>query len=573
MAIYIKGNSVPNAQRYILLGRLNGQGDGTYTEYAEQVVSQSGQEINFNLSNLRDSGKLSALKYDFVVQARATDYEDSNYSNVITCNLGTGEITNPNVYTFQISTDTPGAIVTMNSENRSSIQVAPGTSVNWSVSASGYVTQSGTETINGDVIKNVTLVANTPVNPSSYTFTINPTPTSATVTLSATGYSTVSGTGNKSIAVANGTVVNWRVSNTGHVTQSGNHTVTSNYTLPITLTEESGGEIDTSATRLTSYGDNVTAPSRLASKAYIANIQNSFARGTTVSYIEFPVAYSTNKVYYTEGNSVTFPVDVWVFDAATNTPVEQLVDGQNFTTSLSTNDNYTCQTVVVPINRTFNYDFYFGYANVPSSNNIALAYGSLAGNYLSGTEFAIGTPITPGSNYGIPCSIYGTGSTYVAPDDVDDMNQVAYYNETASSVMAGNCYVASKAQTIPANTEIKILDIKAKGDQLTGVNVYVVNANTNIIEEMLLNEATQDTITSTRIDSQVLRLEVNKTYNHPVYFLFNAERSGGSTGMLMKSGVANSILLVDDERKPAVGDDLTDGEWKSGYNIGFAVYN
>jgi hypothetical protein len=55
----------------------------------------------------------------------------------------------------------------MNGENRSSIQVAPGTSVNWSVSASGYVTQSGTETVNGDVVKNVTLVADAPVNPPS----------------------------------------------------------------------------------------------------------------------------------------------------------------------------------------------------------------------------------------------------------------------------------------------------------------------------------------------------------------------------------------------------------------------
>ena len=353
-------------------------------------------------------------------------------------------------------------------------------------------------------------------------------------------------------------------------------TINSNTTVTYTYTANSGagGGIDTSATRLTTYGDTITAPNRLASKAYMANVQNSFARGTTVSYIEFPVAYGSNKVYYTEGDSVTFPVDVWVFDVATNKPIEKLIDSQNFTTSLSTNDNYTCHTIIVPINRTFDYDFYFGYANVPSSGNIALAYGSCAGNYLSGTEFEIGTAITSGQNYGIACSIYGTGSTYVEPDDVDDMNQVVYYNETASSVMAGNCYVASKAQTIPANTEIKIMDIKVKGDKIEGVNVYVVNADTNIIEEMLLDEATQDSVLSTRIGSQVLRLEVNKTYNHPIYFLFNAERTGGNaTGMLMKSGVANSLLLTDDERKPAVGDDLTGEAWKSGYNIGFAVYN
>lgn len=413
-----------------------------------------------------------------------------------------------------------------------------------------------------------------PVTPTNYTFTINPDPTSATVTLSATGYSTVSGTGSESITVANGTKVNWRVEASGYTTRTGSWTINGcNKTENITLTA-SGGDIDSSATRLISYGTEITQPSRLASKAYIANVKNSFKRGTTVSYIEFPVAYSDNKVYYTEGASVTFPVDVWVFDAATNKPVEKLVDGQNFTTSLSTNDNYTCQTIVVPINRTFDYNFYFGYANVPSSDNIALAYGSIAGNYLSGTEFEIGTAIAPGQAYGVPCSIYGTGSIYVIPDDVDDMNQVVYYNKTASSVMAGNCYVACKTQTIPANTEIKIMDIKVKGDKIEGVNVYVVNADTNIIEEMLLDEATQDSIMSTRIGSQVLRLEVNKTYDHPIYFLFNAERpKNSSSGMLMNNNVANSILLTDDERKPAVGDDLTDEQWKDGYNIGFAIYN
>ncbi len=464
---------------------------------------------------------------------------------------------------------------TVNGTGSANITVKNGTVVTYTVS-NGTTTKNNNVTVRGKKTVYVNLSSSepeTPATPTNYVFTLTPDPISATVTLSATGYSAVSGTGSKSITVANGTEVSWKVEASGYTTRTGSWTISGgNKTENIKLVE-TNGEIDTSATRLTSYGDGITAPSRLASKAYIANVQNSFMRGTTVSYIEFPVANSTNKVYYTEGDSVTFPVDVWVFDVATNTPVEKLVDGQSFTTSLSTNDNYTCHTIIVPINRTFDYDFYFGYANVPSSGNIALAYGNVAGNYLSGTEFEIGTAITPGQAYGIACSIYGTGSTYVAPDDVDDMNQVVYYNETASSVMAGNCYVASKAQTIPANTEIKIIDIKVKGDKIEGANVYVVNADTNIIEEMLLNEATQDSILSTRIGSQVLRLEVNKTYDHPIYFLFNAERPNSNVGMLMKSGVASSILLTDDERKPAVGDDLTDGAWKSGYNIGFAVYN
>lgn len=83
----------------------------------------------------------------------------------------------------------------------------------------------------------------TPVNPpSGYTFTINPTPASATVTLSATGYSTVSGTGSKSITVANGTKVNWSVSANGYTTRTGSWTISGgNKTENITLTATSGG--------------------------------------------------------------------------------------------------------------------------------------------------------------------------------------------------------------------------------------------------------------------------------------------------------------------------------------------
>lgn len=80
-----------------------------------------------------------------------------------------------------------------------------------------------------------------PEAPTNYTFTINPTPTSATVTLSATGYSTVSGTGSKSITVANGTKVNWSVSASGYTTRTGNWTINGgNKTESITLTASSG---------------------------------------------------------------------------------------------------------------------------------------------------------------------------------------------------------------------------------------------------------------------------------------------------------------------------------------------
>ena len=72
---------------------------------------------------------------------------------------------------------------------------------------------------------------------STYTFTINPTPTSAIVTLSATGYSTVSGTGSQNITVANGTSVSWSVSKSGYVEQNGTWIANgANETKSVTLT-------------------------------------------------------------------------------------------------------------------------------------------------------------------------------------------------------------------------------------------------------------------------------------------------------------------------------------------------
>jgi hypothetical protein len=78
----------------------------------------------------------------------------------------------------------------------------------------------------------------------NYIFTINPTPTNATVTLSATGYSTVSGTGSKSITVADGTEVNWSVSADGYTTRTGNWTISGgNKTENIALSASGGGGI------------------------------------------------------------------------------------------------------------------------------------------------------------------------------------------------------------------------------------------------------------------------------------------------------------------------------------------
>lgn len=61
-------------------------------------------------------------------------------------------------YTYTVNPAPADAIVVINGSTARS--AAKGHTVTWSVSKTGFVTQSGSDIISGDVLKNVTLVAN-----------------------------------------------------------------------------------------------------------------------------------------------------------------------------------------------------------------------------------------------------------------------------------------------------------------------------------------------------------------------------------------------------------------------------
>lgn len=123
-------------------------------------------------------------------------------------------------YTFTINPTPSNATVTINGVNTKTVTVEDGTTITWSVSASGYTSQSGSLTLTDDTTKTVTLVQN-------FTFTINPTPSNATVT--------INGATRKTITAAKGTAITWSVSASGYVTQSGSLTLTANTTKNVTL--------------------------------------------------------------------------------------------------------------------------------------------------------------------------------------------------------------------------------------------------------------------------------------------------------------------------------------------------
>lgn len=146
-----------------------------------------------------------------------TSKYDSSYETLIAIS----EHMVPAGYVFEIDTD-PANTVIINGVQRTSAQFETGTEVSWSVSRTGYVTQSGTYTMGEeDYSLTVTLVA------QQYTLTISPDPIDADVVMN--------GQTRSSITVAYGTVVTWSVSKTGYVTQSGSTTVTQTSTQSVTL--------------------------------------------------------------------------------------------------------------------------------------------------------------------------------------------------------------------------------------------------------------------------------------------------------------------------------------------------
>lgn len=87
-----------------------------------------------------------------------------------------------------------------------------------------------------------------PIDTVKHIFTVTPIPDTATVTLSAPSYNTVSGTGNQEITVTEGTNVSWVVSAEGYIAQSGTETVNQAVNKTVTLEEKDVADTETDLT-------------------------------------------------------------------------------------------------------------------------------------------------------------------------------------------------------------------------------------------------------------------------------------------------------------------------------------
>lgn len=168
MAKHVQGSAVANATSY----KLYNTGTG-----AELMTQSSGGNIDFDLSTLG----LAAGTYSLAVKAfdNTGTYATSDFSNTVSYTVESDATT----YIFSVDASPSSALITLTASGYTTITgtgaaqitVANGTKVDWSVSASGYITQNGTWTANGKAErKSVTLVKDEapkyyPVDPATVT--------------------------------------------------------------------------------------------------------------------------------------------------------------------------------------------------------------------------------------------------------------------------------------------------------------------------------------------------------------------------------------------------------------------
>ena len=195
------------------------------------------------------------------------------------------------------------ATVTLIANNRTlnatSIAVQPNTTVTYTVSKSGYITNTGSFVVN-TVNRTEQIVL-----PQLCTFTINPTPSNATVTLTATGYTQQ---GN-SITVPSGTTVSYSVAKSNCITTTGSEVITSTHTT------------------------NVSVKCKLTVNTDPIDASVTFSTGT-VSGHDCTVPYNTTVTYYASKSGYVTS-DPQSITLTSNTPVSVTLVEELFTLTIN----------------------------------------------------------------------------------------------------------------------------------------------------------------------------------------------------------------------------------------------
>jgi len=195
-----------------------------------------------------------------------------------------------------------------------SITVNYNSSINYTVTKSGYVTQTGTIVLTNNQTLPISLIG-------QYTFTVTPTPSDSTVTLTASGFSQV---GN-SIMVDPGTSVTYSVSRTGYNTSSNTVTVNSTQNLSVSLTKKN-------------YTLTVNKPTSPNDATITFNTTGTVSGNSITVPYDTTVSYNVSRTGYVTKSNQTYRVTQNATITAPN------LDKQNYTLTISTDGSVTFNT-------------------------------------------------------------------------------------------------------------------------------------------------------------------------------------------------------------------------------------
>ena len=144
------------------------------------------------------------------------------------------------------------------------------------------------------------------------------------------------------------------------------------------------------------------------------------------------------------------------------------------------------------------------------------------------------------------------------------------YTRSGVNSGASNCYFAHCSTPVKAGSHITNLYIAinaaSQSSVVEGVNVWVVNANTNTVIEQIVDNENIQVQYSASMSKYVLNIEHDRTYSHPIYFIAQATRTSG-VGIAYTSGTSNASYLGTEP--PAVGDVIVPN---SSIEAEFAIY-
>lgn len=163
---------------------------------------------------------------EYTYSVSAEGYNEKSGGDIINDNTAIDVIleADENNYTFEIS-NSQGATITINGVEQNSITAPAGTLIEWEVSKTGYVTQSGSFLLSSETEtpKVVTLEEET----TEATVTVTATPNDSTITINGVEQNSITGTIGETITIS--------VTKSGYIPYTKTHTITETETIEVQL--------------------------------------------------------------------------------------------------------------------------------------------------------------------------------------------------------------------------------------------------------------------------------------------------------------------------------------------------